>query len=310
MKSVYDPALIGLQVSRPTANNELLVFCPYHNDSHASATYNWKKGVLYCFGCQVTKSAHELAHDLGGALIEMPTIPDMWFEAEAESIEWRYLLSNPKADGHPYLKRRLVPDHLIHRYNIKASNPKAIKGSIIFPIQDVFRNFVGVQLRQLDKQPKYMFYGNRYPVWPVRNLIGRELASGPIFLVEGVFGALRAASAGVCALAIMGASAVSGALEFLSYYNTRRPVYAAMDRDYAGLLAAGKFILNGVEGVFVPWGEDPDDWAVTQWRELAKEPERFSTSDVMIPIDKSTNSARMQQTLEKYYNRRSKNNGS
>ena len=75
--------------------DELLVFCPYHFDSNPSAEYNLEKGLFYCFGCHESKTAKQLAGDLGGALIIMSTIPDEYRKHPGDDLGWVDLLRNP-----------------------------------------------------------------------------------------------------------------------------------------------------------------------------------------------------------------------
>ena len=294
MKTVYDPELLGLQVSK-VMGSELMVFCPYHSDSQPSAEYNIEKGVFHCFGCHENRTAKELARDLGGVLVPMGVIPDRYREKAGEELDWLKLFANPLAHDNEYLRSREVEEWQVITHQIRV-----MRDGVIFPIMDKFGTKVGAQVRHFKRQPKYKFYGNRTPIWPMRNLF----FGGNFFLTEGIFGWLRAESVMEMRInggAMMGASAVEGAVKQLKAVPVRP--YAVMDSDYAGLLAAGKFVLHDIPAIILEDGIAPDEWDSITWRYVAANPEGYSAHDVMDIINMSSEPFRLQKALEKYYRR-------
>ena len=293
MKATYDATMLGLEVVKGMGHEELLVFCPYHSDSRASAEYNRTKGMFYCFGCGTYKTAAELAEDLGGELVAVSMDGVEREEATGESLAWLRLLSNPLAFDNEYLQSRRVLDEQVELRGIRAN-----ADGIIFPILDKFNKPVGAQIRHLARQPKYKLHGERTPVWPLGNLTRKE---GDLFITEGVFGVLRAERIEYGnAVALMGASSVEKAARQIKLLNFRTP-YAAMDSDKAGLIAAGKLILLGIPAIFHESGIAPDDWTIPQWEHVALNARELAIYDVNEVIDMSDDPESVLKILETFY---------
>ena len=81
-------------------------------------------------------------------------------------------------------------------------------------------------------------------------------------------------------------------------------IYIVMDQDYAGLLAAGKYILRGLPAILTPWTDSPDEWNNEQWSEVMMRPKDYVTNDVNEVIYRAGAAAdqeRMERTLENYW---------
>ena len=303
MKVIYDPEFLGLQVTKKMGE-ELIVFCPYHSDSNPSAEYNVNKGVFYCFGCQTGRTAEQLAEDLGGSLVPIGETELDYVPKKGEETDWKRLLINPLASENEYLKERKVRRQDIWRFGIKENDD-----GIIFPLEDIFENVQGIQIRHYSKKPKYLFHGKRTKLWPIKN----ALKPGKIFITEGVFGSLRAQRYEVNSVAMLGASSVEPIANFIKGQGHLEP-YAVMDLDYAGLLAAGKFVLMGIPAILHKFEADPDEWSVSKWKNVYTYTHVFRTYDVNQIIDRSEEPGRLERTLKKFWkklelerNRRSKN---
>lgn len=290
----YDPEAIGLDVVR-SMGEEVLVMCPYHSDRNASAEYNLPLGLFYCFTCQTARNAKQLAEDLGGYLSPVGEVLEIYSAFRGQEEAWLNLTRNPLARDNEYLMDRLVTNRQVETHGLLAS-----PDGIIFPIKNKFQKVTGVQIRHYDKKPKYKIFGQKQAVWPSRMFA----YPGDLFITEGVFGALRAESAGVPAAAIMGASGVKLAAKHLkAWEGGRTRPYVVMDRDYAGMLAAGKFVLHEVPAILAPWKTPPDEWICEQWEVIAKSPEEFATDFVMDVIEAAPESNRLEKTLRSYYRR-------
>lgn len=235
---IYDPGALGLNIFRKTGN-ELLCLCPYHDDTSPSATYNPAKAIFHCFTCKESKTAHELAHDLGGALIPVSDT-EAYRERSGADTSWLNLLKNPLVEpgtwGHHYLTSRLVTNAQMKRYEIREN-----KEGVIIPLRDRFDIVTGVIVRHLDKEPKYMFYGERPPIWPFWNMSLSFIQTSATYIVEGVFGVMRLERLRYNAVASMGTGHTSQVGQLLTS-NSRLPV-SFFDPDYAGRLAAGKLLI-------------------------------------------------------------------
>ena len=293
--TVYDPELLGLSITRRVGEDEFQCFCPYHSDTRPSAEYNVEKGLFYCFGCSESKTAKQLAEDLGGILVEIRESLHVGSREEGHELEWTSFAMAESAAESQYLEDRDVGSLSILIHQIKEFDD-----GIIFPITDKYGAISGYQVRRFWKKPKYMFYGKRQAVWPLRHLSRQA----DVFVVEGVFGVLRAEKYLVNAVATMGASSVESAATVLTDYDCERDTFIVMDQDYAGLLAAGKFILRGLPAILTPWIDSPDEWTKAQWEEVNKSPEDLATNDVNEVIYRAGTAAdqqRMERTLEKYW---------
>jgi hypothetical protein len=292
---MYDPHLLGLQVAK-TSGKELIVFCPYHSDQNASAEYNPEKGFFYCFGCQTAKSARELAEDLGGALVPISDTHQIFGKFdEAKSSDWRHLLHNPSAVGNKYLQNRGVPDFLVRYFKLR-QNPDGI----LFPLEDRFGDVIGFQVRHYEAKPKYMFYGERPPVWPMRQLF----VNAPTFITEGVFGVLRGLSFRANTVAIMGAGAMGSYGKLMTTLPASDKVYAMMDGDFAGMVAAGKSVLLGIPAIMRPPGwPEPDEMSESEWLSILHDPEHYATWDVMDIIDESDQPEKLTKILKRFWRR-------
>jgi DNA primase len=296
---IYDPEFLGLQVSK-MMGNEAIVFCPYHSDSNPSAEFNMTKGLFYCFGCQERKTARELAEDLGGELVALAAIPGDDSEAdlrfEKGETTWFNVLNNPLAHGNTYLTNRMVPSEQITKHSIRQNDD-----GVIFPIKSKGGHYIGAQIRHYCRKPKYLFYGKRSPVWPMVNVS----VPGPMFVVEGVFGVLRAERiVNQSTIAMMGAGSVKHVGQFLNRVGGTIQPIAIMDDDSAGLLAAGKFVLMGIPTILNPFKIEnfqPDDWELIHWEHIGEKFSKLLTWEVEDVIERSKDPLKLRSTLKKFW---------
>lgn len=295
---LYDPTQLGLQVAKPMGD-ELQVFCPYHFDSNPSAEYNIVKGLFYCFGCHTSKTAKQLAADLGGSLVPIRVIPDEYRSRPGDDLGWVSLMKTKRAEySNRYLLNRDVLPWQIDRWDIRENEE-----GILFPMRDRNGDIRGMQIRHYERKPKYKFYGERTPVWPMEILSeARRREPRKIFLTEGIFGALRLQNISAWGMAIMGSGSIKRVAEIFQSLSFLEP-YAVMDNDWAGTVAAGKFVLHGIPAVLIPknWPEAPDEFDTVHLYRLIERLDVLSTMDVMDVIEYSSNPSKMQMILEKYW---------
>ena len=158
---------------------------------------------------------------------------------------------------------------------------------------------VGAQVRHYEQKPKYLFHGSKTPVWPIDKLD----KPGPIFIVEGVFGVLRAERCGAYAVAMLGAGSVKNVAKFLNGVGATIKPIAIMDNDYAGQLAAGKFVLMGIPAILKPFKSDdePDDWNIGKWIEIRDNFSNYLTWEVEDIIGKSVDPLNLRRTLMQFW---------
>lgn len=257
----YDPKLIGLTTVRQSGD-EALCLCPYHDDRHPSASFNVRKGLFFCYTCGASKNAQQLAKDLGGEVVDLtmsdPTVALPRLEDEYEA--WSKFLGFPWALNNDYLRSRQVTNYQVINHRIMDYNGRGV----IFPMMNL-KEDVGVVVRQLEREPRYLILGKRPPVWPM-DLIPQMTEADRIFVVEGVFGVLRLEKFGQTAIATLGTGGVNRALRFI---NSNPGIFEGrtvglMDADLPGKVAAAKFIMNGIPVVHMN-RKDPDEWTQDTW---------------------------------------------
>lgn len=248
--------MLGLHVDH-IQGQEAHCTCPYHHDTTPSASFNMVKGVFYCFSCGASANAEQLARDLSGVIVKRDSL--VMGDEEDDPEEWMWIQHQPLALGNSYLVKRGVSDNTVRQFDIR-QHPDGIA----FLLYDQQHKLRGVQIRHKEKRPKYLIYGRPPTLWPA--WIQYDY-SEPVFIVEGVFGVLRAYESGIQAYAVLGAMKAAKAWEqaALSY----RELYAFMDDDEAGNKAALELLLasRGRVRAILPGGE-ADELSERSWQRL------------------------------------------
>lgn len=289
-KLILDPAGIGLEVTG-RSGNEIIVRCPFHEDKTPSGEYNIDTGLFYCFSCKTAMDGHKLVDEIGGEKYPLDWRKYHRDTKFGKTLEWVDHIKNPLAIGNEYLAKRQVSEWQIREHGILASDE-----GVIFKIEDVTGSSVtGIQVRYFDKKPKYKIFGSKQPLWPMKHLPFAEEK----VVVEGVFGALRGeGTSSFKPFAMMGSGNVNEVAQILKFTtkNYMRNVVAIMDPDYAGLLAAGRFILHNIQVIIDE--TPPDEWPKEKWSRL---PEMERTLDVWDVVNASDQPKRIENQLEKYW---------
>lgn len=300
---MIDPQALGLEITQ-IVGDEAYCKCPYHDDTRQSAEFNVEKGVFYCFGCHTSKTAEQLADDLGGEVVG--TVSIQLSEEFGTEKDWLPFLRSRPAFSSEYLERREVTRWQISKHQIKMT-----ERHVVFPLADEWGEITGVQIRATDgSEPKYKILGQKNTFWNEREIY----QGGDVFIVEGVFGALRGELAGFRTAAILGSGSAAAAAEFLSrsivyescedlyqYQILRTRPYAIMDPDYAGLLAAAKFVTWGIPVILTD--DAPDDLTVTAWSHYCNNPQKFATLNIYDVISKSDQPERLEKAARKYWDK-------
>lgn len=287
MLRFYDPYALGLQVTSITGF-EAHCLCPYHNDSHPSAEFNIQKGVFHCFACGVSAGVNSLLNVTGGQLL-MTEKPVAQRSDDVKDYEWVNYAS--LAFGNEYLKSRGVTDEQVHTHMIKHTSE-----GVAFPLSDGYAT-VGVQMRRYDNQPRYLTFGRKPPLWPmtVFEHLGRD---DTLFIVEGIFGVLRAEQAGVKAVAVLGAGSIARSIPWLSNWIRKVVVF---DNDDAGYIGAAK-LSGAVRAEVVTPGREADELTIDEWKELA-DTKRFTRSRREI-LSHATNREKAERLVERFFKAR------
>lgn len=256
----FDPYALGLDVKK-IKDVEAYCLCPYHNDKNPSASFNMEKGWFHCFACGATASAKDLAEITGGevrgvGVTAYGTAPTN----EADEMSWSKILFSPLATNNWYLGSRMVPNFLVERYEILCVN----ENTVAFPFMEN-GVVVGYQTRSMFSK-QYRFFGRRRTIWTEESIPAYET---PIYVTEGVFGALRGLSAGLVAVAICGSSNVSGLIRYAG-----SDMYTMFDDDRAGHVATARALAMGLPYCKVK-NLEPDELTVDQWEKIDKNRGRF-----------------------------------
>lgn len=256
----YDPRQLGLSVSH-YSGEEASCICPFHNDHRPSATFNIKTGLFYCFACGVASNAKAIAAKTGGTLTRT-FIPSTLRRNRASDMPWHSLLMGDFAVNHPYLMERGVTNDQIRRYNIRRT-----KNAIIFPMYGLNGRVMGITMRRKPGLfPKYLIYGDKPPLWPLEsNALNERYAADTVFIVEGIFGVLRAERAGIMAFSIGGAMLKYEAARIL---RNLKDVRGFFDDDDAGLIASVRLLqIEPTSRIILPGGE-ADELSDKKWQAL------------------------------------------
>jgi len=260
---IINPIALGLEVAR-MSGYEAHCVCPFHDDHSPSASFNVKKGKLYCFQCQQSWTTVQVAEKLGTSMV-FTTLEELDIPMiTTEQPDWSWVHSLPKAYGNSYLASRGVRDALVAAYDIRESND-----GVVFPLWDRNGTIIGAQERLYRGAYKYIFYGERPPIWPMH-----RLGESPyVVIVEGIFGVLRARKYGVHAFAIMGAGILRHAIPYFAGFTKKIGVF---DDDPAGHKATKVLLESGIGAQAFAPGAEADEEDDKFWSNIFRSPNLVS----------------------------------
>ena len=237
--------------------NELIVFCPYHNNNRTPAGEVSKEhGRFFCFGCQTTKSLEEFIMFMTGRSYfeTLRYIRSKGSEVNLESVINKTLYSPP--DFVQY------DEVLIKRLNNQAlESPRAVRyfegrkitkesmlkfglgfsekqDSVTVPMHSpdgmclgfVARTVEGKEFKNTPGLPKSKILFNLH----------RVKTSNTVYIVESSFDAIRLDQIGFPAVATLGANVSVSQIRLLEkYFNN---VVLVADNDEAGIIMTEKLI--------------------------------------------------------------------
>lgn len=242
---MYDAKSLGLELYGLTAD-EALVRCPFHSDSHPSASFNVRSGKFFCFSCGTGADLEGVRARTGGQVV--------WTDNQdvgrrlADPTVWNWVLGCRVATGNQYLRDRGLSDA-----DIRWADLRETRIGVAAVLTDFKGRPVGCQIRKYEGFPKYLTLGTKPKVWPAHRLVGYK----DLWVTEGVFGAVRGYQCGYQAVAVLGAKSARNAVEVL---RGRKPK-AFFDDDLPGYQGAGELLVGAGAQVVVPGDEaDRVDW--------------------------------------------------
>lgn len=244
---MIDPQALGLETFQ-MRGEEVVVLCPFHDDSKPSASFNVEKGLFHCFACGASMGAKRVAEELGGTVVGLASLAHL--ADRREEKEWRPLLYSPLAFDHPYLKKRGITNDEVEAHQIRAVRLGMDDDGIGFPITALDGSVIGLNIRRstvFGSQARYVTYGEKPALWPAHLFPAERIA----YVVEGIISAIKLRRAGIPAFATLGAGSINRAVVALN----GRQAIVMFDDDFAGYLGAAKLVAKVGAKALVPGAE-------------------------------------------------------
>lgn len=233
---MYSAKQFGIKVVSKSEDEEICI-CPFHADNTASASFNTKKGLFYCFVCQIGYTVEQLSNKF-----------DVEFEPNEDEIDdfWNHIfisevtnrLYGNTIEDWDYLNKRNISKEIVAKHHLEFSNSE---NAIVIPIFDLYGIRIGVQLRNVNKGWRYKKIGEQTIVWPFQNLLLMD-HSKIALIVEGVFSVMRFETIykgnRIIPFAFMGAKHQKELLQCFNGFN----VLIRYDNDKAGIDAANRAV--------------------------------------------------------------------
>lgn len=233
----------GIKISS-VRGDEVIAHCPFHIDAHPSFAANLRKGVFICFACGERGTFRKLGVD------QVPKVHWGDFSKLLKTEEVGMIFELPRGfkeiDGKEkesvylqYLKSRQIDGTAIKRFNIGFCESGIYHDRVVIPFETgfvartIFDGFRGMLIYG-KKHQRYL-----YPLGlPTSKLLFNFNPTNKyLLLVEGVFDALRLATFGYPATAILGCQLHSIQLERLCLSEAEN-VFVCFDGDEAGRYGA------------------------------------------------------------------------
>jgi DNA primase len=237
--------------------NELIVFCPYHNNNRTPAGEVSKEhGRFFCFGCQTTKSLEEFIMFMTGRSYfeTLRYIKSKGSEVNLESVINKTLYSPPdfvqydevlikrlnnQALESPravrYFEGRKITKESMLKFNLGFSEKQ---DSVTVPMHSpdgmcigfVARTVEGKEFKNTPGLPKSKILFNLH----------RVKTSNVVYIVESSFDAIRLDQVGFPAVATLGANVSVSQIRLLEkYFNN---IVLVADNDEAGKIMTEKLV--------------------------------------------------------------------
>lgn len=237
--------------------NELIVFCPYHNNNRTPAGEVSKEhGRFFCFGCQTTKSLEEFIMFMTGRSyfetlryikskgsdINLESVINKTLYSPPDFVQYdevlikrlnNQALESPRAIR--YFEGRKITKESILKFGLGFSEKQ---DSVTVPMNSpdgmclgfVARTIEGKEFKNTPGLPKSKILFNLH----------RVKTSNVVYIVESSFDAIRLDQVGFPAVATLGANVSVSQIKLLEkYFNN---VVLVADNDEAGIIMTEKLI--------------------------------------------------------------------
>jgi len=270
-------------IEYPRAESQVLIQCPFHDDTHPSCSVNFERKLFNCFSCEesgdildfvakidqvpIAEAARTVAMYSGvpvngTSALEKRGNNSKW-DSDNEPLKFRLTL-DPK---HPYLFERGLTPEVIDHFGLGYCDTGLLKGRIAIPIHDAAGQLVAYAGRWAsDDIPngvqKYLLprgFQKRKELFNLSRIMGVKY----LFVVEGYWSVFRLHALGpIPAVALMGCT-LSIEQEALLARSGIRMISLVLDGDSAGREATEKLLrrLAGqffIRATWLPDNEAPD----------------------------------------------------
>lgn len=275
---MIDPIALGLQV-HGRSGNEASVICPYHDDNHASASFNMDKGLFFCYTCAAKGTAKSLAKWTGGSIRrtkagQVNAFRD--FTPEYRDFHsWAYRTTKMEES------QKIVTTIMAERFGSRAGEAAKVGSkydffglrtgsalSMFMPLQNKNGLIKGaIERRYLETddglkslRPKYILHGIKPPIWPYSQLLDDLQNFDTIYITEGIPGALNVRMHDLPGFAILGANLYK---ESRSFFKRLAPYSVPIfDDDSTGFRATKQWLKLGAKGCI--WGIEADSFSASR----------------------------------------------
>ena len=195
----------GLVITK-NYGDEIVAYCPWHNDTNASLAINVKKPAYHCFnGCikgrgSLKRLLDKLNPDKNLYQIFLDSFPDLYIKSYAYPMEKKEVEDAPydveelpSALDNSYLLNRGITNQTINEFDIKYH---VAWNSIIVPIYQKGKLLGSVQ-RNINGNPKYINSKNMDRDRAVFPLDKVKPIDDKVIVVEGLFDSINAHQRGV-----------------------------------------------------------------------------------------------------------------
>ncbi len=225
--------------------------CHVHPDSHASASVNVVKRIWYCYTCQARgKLGETIITDFMRAKEEIEFLLD---EQETPEIS-EEMLTLYTSGKQEYWSARFSDD-AIERFQL-GTDP--VSKRPCYPVRDSGGTLLGVVMRNLDRQPKYLYPQGIRKNEMLFNYTAQRLRQ--VYLFEGAMDVIAAWEVGIVGFGIYGSKMSEQQVQLLKRIDPKW-VHLCFDNDEAGhRCAAQARVLLEEAGMGVsefPWRSFP-----------------------------------------------------
>ena len=268
-------------IEYPQSEGQVLIRCPFHDDTNPSCSVNFEKKLFNCFSCQeggdildfvakmdhvsIPEAARIIAMHSGMPVNGKPPSKEQWNkrirDGGNEPLKFRLTL-NPR---HPYLFERGLTPEVIDHFGLGYCDKGVLKGRIAIPIHDAAGQLVAYAGRWAsDDIPKgvskYLLprgFQKRNVLFNFHRVVGVKL----LLIVEGYWSVFRLHALGpIPAVALMGRTLSEEQEDLLGHSGTQF-LSLVLDGDEPGREATEQLLHRLSMRFFLKTTWLPDDEA-------------------------------------------------